>query len=301
MKKHFLLLLLMTLLPLAGWSANIAVQLSTSLEKVYGSADPTTLTTAQFVIISDGGSGVTEDQIAQYLTFKRKPGNTGESVGTYDWEVSVSPSYTANTIVVTNTGRISITPLDLSRSENLSADLTGSPFTYDGNAKEPTVTNVTADGSNLDPSDYTISYDDNVDAGTAKVIITAASGNVTGSNLITFSIEQRTLAQNDLTIDDIPSVPFNASYWKPELNIKLPWKRVQTIQWPILTIPTRVLQLQPLHCKVTTKMMALLKRTSLSQNMICPTMQTMQARFRLLVIVVWFMMEKLKPLLLLLS
>ena len=36
MKKHFLLLLWMTLLPLAGWSANIAVQLSTSLEKVYG-------------------------------------------------------------------------------------------------------------------------------------------------------------------------------------------------------------------------------------------------------------------------
>ncbi len=222
MKKHFLLLLWMTLLPLAGWSANIAVQLSTSLEKVYGSADPTTLTTSQFVIISDGGTGVTEGDIAQYLTFKRKPGSTGQSVGTYDWEVTVSDGWTGAPIVPTNTGRISITPLDLSNvsSENLSADLTGSPFTYDGNAKEPTVTNVTADGSNLDPSDYTISYEDNVDAGTAKVIITAVSGNVTGSNFITFTIGKRTLAQNDLTIDDIPSVPFNASYWKPELNIK---------------------------------------------------------------------------------
>lgn len=223
MKKHFLLLLWMTLLPLAGWSANIAVQLSTSLQKVYGTADPTTLTTSQFVIISDGGTGVTESDIAEFLTFKRKPGSTGESVGTYDWEVTVSDGWTGAPIVPTNTGRISITPLDLSTAA-LSAGWTGSPFTYDGNAKEPTVTNVQVGGFTLDPSDYTVTYDNNVNAGTANIIITAASGNVTGSNDdITFSIEKRTLSS--VTIADIAPVPYKkAAYDFESLQVSVTGK-----------------------------------------------------------------------------
>ncbi len=233
MKKHFLLLLLLTLLPLAGWATNIAVQLSTSLEKVYGSADPTTLTTSQFVIISDGGTGVNEGDIAEYLTFKRKPGNTGESVGTYDWEVTVSPTYTestGNTIVVTNTGRISITPLDLS-TVSLSAGWTGAPFTYDGTAKEPNVTNVQVNGFTLDPSDYTVTYDNNVKAGTANIIITAASGNVTGSNDgITFSIEKRTLSS--ITIADIAPVEYKkAAYVINDLNVSVTGKDAQNNEY----------------------------------------------------------------------
>lgn len=205
MKKNFLLLLLLTLLPLAGWSANIAVQLSTSLQKVYGTADPTTLSPTQFVIIADGGNTVNEADIAPYLTFKRKPGSTGESVGTYDWEVTVSDGWTGAPIVATNTGRISITPLDLS-SVSLSATV-DSPNVYDGNAKTPAVTNVQVGGFTLDPSDYTVTYDNNVNAGTANIIITAASGNVTGSNDgITFPIAQRTLSS--ITIADIAPVEY---------------------------------------------------------------------------------------------
>jgi len=222
MKKHFLLLLWMTLLPLAGWSANIAVQLSTSLEKVYGTADPGILEPTQFVIISDGGTGLKESDIYHYLKFKRKPGNTGESVGTYDWEVSVDPEYTANTIVVTNTGRISITPLNLNTAP-ISASWTGAPFTYDGNAKEPTVTNVQVNGFTLAPSDYTVTYDNNVNAGTgtAKIIITAASGNVTGSNDdITFSIAKRDLTS--ITIADIAPVEYKkAAYDFESLQVSV--------------------------------------------------------------------------------
>ena len=193
-------------MPIAGWSTNINVQLSTSLEKVYGSPDPTTLLPNQFVITSDGGADIDESDIAEYLTFKRKPGSTGESVGTYDWEVTVSDGWYGAPIVVTNTGRITITPLNLSTAP-LSASWTGAPFTYDGNEKKPTVTNVTAAGSNLDPSDYTVTYDNNVDAGTAKIIITTASGNVTGSyDVITFPIARRTLSS--VTIADIAPVEY---------------------------------------------------------------------------------------------
>ena len=232
MKKHFLLLLLMTLLPLAGWSANIAVQLSTSLEKVYGSADPTILSPTQFVIISTGGAAVTEADIAPYLTFKRKPGSTGESVGTYDWEVTVSDGWTGAPIVPTNTGRISITPLDLSTAP-LSAGWTGAPFTYDGNAKEPNVTNVQVGGFTLLPTDYNISYDNNVNAGTgtAKIIITAASGNVTGSNNdITFSIAKRTLTS--VTIADIAPVPYKkAAYDFESLQVSVTGKDAQNNEY----------------------------------------------------------------------
>ena len=216
MKKNFLLLLLMTLLPLAGWSANIAVQLSTSLQKVYGTADPTTLSPTQFVIIADGGATVTEADIAQYLTFKRKPGSTGESVGTYDWEVEVSDGWAGAPIVATNTGRISITPLDLSTAP-ISAGWTGDPFTYDGNAKEPTVTSVQVGVFTLDPSDYTVSYEDNINAGPAKIIITAASGNVTGSNIIPFTINKRTLSS--VTIADIADLTYNKVAQEPELTV----------------------------------------------------------------------------------
>jgi len=206
MRKHFLLFLLMALLPIAGWSANINVQLSTSLEKVYGSPDPTTLLPNQFVITSDGGADIDESDIAEYLTFKRKPGSTGESVGTYDWEVTVSDGWYGAPIVVTNTGRITITPLNLSTAP-LSASWTGAPFTYDGNEKKPTVTNVQVNGFTLAPSDYTISYDNNINAGTAKIIITAASGNVTGSyDVITFPIARRTLSS--ITIADIAPVEY---------------------------------------------------------------------------------------------
>lgn len=230
MKKHFLLLLLMTLLPLAGWSENIAVQLSTSLEKVYGSADPTTLSPTQFVIISTGGAAVTEADIAPYLTFKRKPGSTGQSVGTYDWEVTVSDGWTGAPIVPTNTGRISITPLDIS-TVPLSAGWTGAPFIYDGNEKKPTVTNVQVNEFTLDPSDYTVTYDNNINAGTAKIIITAASDNVTGSNDgITFNIARRTL--NSVTIADIAPVPYKkAAYDFESLQVSVTGKDAQNNEY----------------------------------------------------------------------
>ncbi len=51
-------------------------------------------------------------------------------------------------------------------------------YTYDGNEQEPGTTNVTVeDGGNTIPSDeYTLSYRDNINAGTATVIITNANG-----------------------------------------------------------------------------------------------------------------------------
>ena len=56
--------------------------------------------------------------------------------------------------------------------------VSGGPYTYDGSAKEPGTANVKVeDGGNTIPdTEYTLSYRDNVNAGTATVIVTNANG-----------------------------------------------------------------------------------------------------------------------------
>ena len=78
-------------------------------------------------------------------------------------------------------------------------EVAGTTLTYDGTAKEPTVT-VTdkTDGSDPKPltadTDYTVKYADNINAGTntAKVTVTG-KGNYTGTINKTFSIQKATL------------------------------------------------------------------------------------------------------------
>ncbi len=68
--------------------------------------------------------------------------------------------------------------------------------TYNGNAHEPTPT--VTDGDLLDRADYTVSYENNTDAGTAKVILTAsATGNYIDSDPKAskeFTIEKASIA-----------------------------------------------------------------------------------------------------------
>ncbi len=65
--------------------------------------------------------------------------------------------------------------------------LANTSFTYDGTAKTPSVT-VKIDGKTLVlNTDYTVSYSNNIEAGTAKVTVTGR-GNYTGSKTVSFTI-----------------------------------------------------------------------------------------------------------------
>ena len=65
--------------------------------------------------------------------------------------------------------------------------LSQTSYTYDGKAKTPSVT-VKLDGKTLTlNTDYTVSYSDNINAGTAKVTVTG-KGNYTGSKTVNFTI-----------------------------------------------------------------------------------------------------------------
>jgi len=64
-------------------------------------------------------------------------------------------------------------------------------FVYDGTAKTPAVT--VTDGSVLTTNDYTVTYKDNTDAGTATAIVTG-KGNYTGTVEVTFTIDPADLS-----------------------------------------------------------------------------------------------------------
>ncbi len=79
---------------------------------------------------------------------------------------------------------------------NLSAStitLSKTSYTYNGSARKPSVT-VTCSGATLKSgTDYTVSYKNNTNAGTATVTITAVSGSgYTGTNKATFTISKAT-------------------------------------------------------------------------------------------------------------
>jgi hypothetical protein len=76
-------------------------------------------------------------------------------------------------------------------------------YIYDGNEKKPEIQSVTtADGLVLTADDYTVGYKTNVEAGTAKAVVTAVKdGNYTGSAEAGFTISPKeiTVTANDQT------------------------------------------------------------------------------------------------------
>ena len=79
--------------------------------------------------------------------------------------------------------------------------LSQTSYEYDGKAKEPTVTVKNKDGEDIPASEYTVSYENNVNVGTAKVTVTANSTSklVKGSVSKTFSIVEKEKPKTELS------------------------------------------------------------------------------------------------------
>ena len=75
--------------------------------------------------------------------------------------------------------------------------LAATSFTFDGTAKKPAVTVANSAGSVLDASNYTVSYSNNVNAGTATATVTLEGAYYSGTKTLTFTIEK---AANPLTV-----------------------------------------------------------------------------------------------------
>ena len=100
-------------------------------------------------------------------------------VGTADAIISGMGNYTGNT-----TATFTITKADISKA---TVTLEKTSFTYDGKAKTPAVT-VNLNGKTLVlNTDYSVSYNNNIEVGTADAII-SGMGNYTGSATAHFTI-----------------------------------------------------------------------------------------------------------------
>ena len=91
-------------------------------------------------------------------------------------------------------------------------------YTYDGNAKEPAVTIIVSGVTLVKDQDYKVEYEDNINAGTAKVKITGLGNYVTDGDVIkTFTIGKKSITP---TIEAIDDVSYTGNELQPEITVK---------------------------------------------------------------------------------
>lgn len=91
-----------------------------------------------------------------------------------------------------------------------------STYTYTGKAIEPEFT-VWADGKQLEEADYTVSYENNVDAGVAKVTITGTGLHYYGTKEVTFNILRKSV--HLCNIGAIPTQVYTGADIKPVVTV----------------------------------------------------------------------------------
>lgn len=175
-----------------------------------------------------GGTGKTDisdrkvtlsETVYTYNAKARKPAVTVEGLNAEDYTVSYSNNVNAGTAVVTVTGQGSYTgtiektfeiqQADVSRKTmTLSADT----FVYTGSQCIPA---VTVDG--LMESDYTVDYQNNVNAGTASVIVTGSGKNCQGTLTQPFTIKPALLDEEAVTLSQ-DTFTYTGEECRPEVE-----------------------------------------------------------------------------------
>ena len=126
-------------------------------------------------------------------------GNTGTNVGTY----TVTVTATGNNYQGTLNKDFTISAANASLFD---VTLGTTTYTYDGTAKQPTVTVKDGETVLTANTDYTVAYTNNQNAGTATVTVTG-KGNYTGAKTANFTIAKAqltdvTLAETELTYNE---------------------------------------------------------------------------------------------------
>ena len=128
-----------------------------------------------------------------------------------DKEVTIS--YTEGNVTKTAKQKITVYPKAL--TANMVQPIASQPYT--GSAIEPTVTVNVGNKTLTAGTDYTVTYKDNTDVGTAKVIVTG-KGNYTGSVEAKFNITAKALTAS--MVRDIAAQTYTGSPLVPELTVK---------------------------------------------------------------------------------
>ena len=137
----------------------------------------------------------------------------GQTSGSYttSWSLANMAVYelgTAPTIPKGSTGNKSFTANWSKAASSLTVTLGTTSYTYDGNAKTPAVTVKDGSTTLTNDTDYTVSYSNNTNVGTATVTITmkgaynsTTKATYTGSTSTTFTINQRAVTVTAPTVN----------------------------------------------------------------------------------------------------
>ena len=153
----------------------------------------------------------------------------GEAVDSKNYKIAYTDNINAGSGIVTITGKreymntFSKTfPIAQRSITNVTiADI--APQTYTGEEIKPieSVTDIVNEENIIKAEDYEITYQNNINAGTAKVIVTAKDKNYTSVTSKDFTINPKNLTgSEDLKITDIPDQLYTGSAITPALEIK---------------------------------------------------------------------------------
>lgn len=135
---------------------------------------------------SDGGDRTSGDDLSSLLavgyTYCQSDNTMTKGKG----------SYSISNVSVVETAKTSI--------EGAAVTLGTDTVTYSGEAQTPAVSRVVLNNTTLtENTDYTVSYENNVNVGTATVIVTGAGENYNGSVTKTFTIEKKPVTVSGIT------------------------------------------------------------------------------------------------------
>ena len=159
----------------------------------------------QTVTVTVGGKELTKD------TDYTVTGLTGTEPGSYPVTVTGTGNYTG-----TVTKSFEIAKADISSAE-ITYD--AGPYGYTGKEWKPEVT-VSFNSATLTAgNDYTVSYENNINAGTAKIIITGIGDHFTGLTEKTFTINSAEIS--GCTFAPIADVTYNTEAHTPEVTVAI--------------------------------------------------------------------------------
>ena len=188
---------------------------TTSFSITYGRISNCDITVSNESLVFDG----TEKKPAVTVTCN---GNTLTQGQDYTLYYHANTNAGSATVTITGKGRFSgsvekafqIQPADLSRS---SVDLSADSFTYDGTEKKPSVTVKTGNRQLTANSDYTVSFVNNTNAGSATVTVTG-KGNYSGSVTKNFTISAASLEKAELALS-ASSFTYDGTEKKPDVTV----------------------------------------------------------------------------------
>ena len=143
-----------------------------------------------------------------------------------DYTVTYRNNRNAGTGIATITGRGKYSgrvtrsfQIYRAKMEDCTVNVSGSGYTYTGSEITPQITVKQGARKLAAGTDYSVAYQNNVNAGTAKIIVTG-KGNYTGTATKTFVIQPLNLEKCDVSLPDGDSYAYTGEEVRPTVSVK---------------------------------------------------------------------------------